>query len=235
MFVVVVGCSGRRLMSSSSSLLLPSLSHPLALSASSSSSFFVPLSRSFHLAAPMCTLWQNWMNHVWNRMDESRLKLIGADRLACEWTLRMGGRVRTMKGSDVHNTKWYTDYNSLPWLQVTTQNQLPDIPIFVTEVDLSDASDTQDPGLLHLERLPKVEIVSLRNCQEITDSALEHLTLCPLLRRVDLVGTGVTEGGVCGFLSKSGVKTVVVDAEVIKSGGHALDPRIIMEQAGEEV
>eukprot|EP00056_Hartaetosiga_gracilis_P020123 m.17666 g.17666 ORF g.17666 m.17666 type:complete len:225 (-) comp8181_c0_seq3:183-857(-) len=196
----------------------------------------VPLStRRALCSTPVAsTLWRNWMNHVWNRKDESRLKLIGPDRLACEWALRMGGRVQVLRGSgdDAPNKKWYTDYNFLPWLQVTDKKQLPDVPVFVYEVDLSDAADTQDPGLLHLEGLLKLEILSLRNCPEITDSALKTISTCPALKHLDVCGTNVTEEGVNYFLShnnSSVLEAVVVDQSILISNDKNKDPRIKAE------
>jgi hypothetical protein len=52
-----------------------------------------------------------WVNMIFNRVDRSRLKKVGAERLCTEWLLKNGAAVRftTTQPGQIH-----TDYNSLP-------------------------------------------------------------------------------------------------------------------------
>ncbi|XP_022788079.1 ATP synthase subunit s, mitochondrial-like isoform X2 [Stylophora pistillata] len=51
----------------------------------------------------------SWLNFVFNRVDEERIKEFGADRVAAEWILRCGGTVK-FKNFE----KWIQNYNAIP-------------------------------------------------------------------------------------------------------------------------
>ncbi len=76
------------------------------------------------------------MNFVFNRRDLSRVKLVGPDRAAAEWILRLGGSVK-FKGFDHSNS----DYNLLPSGKLLLQ-----------EIDATSLSITNN-GLEHLGKI----------------------------------------------------------------------------------
>ncbi|EGD73959.1 hypothetical protein PTSG_05653 [Salpingoeca rosetta] len=158
-------------------------------------------------------LWQNWINNVWNRLDEGRLRLVGPERLVTEWTLRMGGRALLQGQHD--SGYWVADYNTLPWLQDTNQGIKPRGSVKLLEVDFNNIEGIKDTGMQHfgLKGLNNLTFVGLRNCDEVTDIGIKYLENLPALTRVDLAGTAVTGAGVASLLrNRDDAFTVAVHA-----------------------
>eukprot|EP00730_Choanoeca_flexa_P018350 TRINITY_DN8914_c0_g1_i2.p1 TRINITY_DN8914_c0_g1~~TRINITY_DN8914_c0_g1_i2.p1 ORF type:complete len:174 (+),score=14.37 TRINITY_DN8914_c0_g1_i2:192-713(+) len=68
-------------------------------------------------------MWQGWMRTVWNRVDSNRQDLVGKDRLAAEWILKLGGAAEL--SLPPNSAKWYRNYNGLPWLGDTNRGVKP--------------------------------------------------------------------------------------------------------------
>ncbi|XP_076067364.1 ATP synthase subunit s, mitochondrial-like isoform X1 [Oratosquilla oratoria] len=57
---------------------------------------------------PSRKLW-GWLNFIFNKVDENRIKEVGPDRACAEWLLRCGAGVKWLNYGS-----WTKDYNSLP-------------------------------------------------------------------------------------------------------------------------
>eukprot|EP00731_Ephydatia_muelleri_P027409 Em0019g282a len=102
-----------------------------------------------------------WINFVFNRVDESRVKEIGPDRAAAEWILRLGGTVKFFSLET-----WSTDYNRLP---SGSRDELK-----LEAIDAAGISMT-DNGLEHLAGLRKLQVLNLSGCKYLGDGGLVHL------------------------------------------------------------
>eukprot|EP01147_Barroeca_monosierra_P004956 gene4957-6922_t len=91
------------------------------------------------------SLWENWINNVWNRLDEKRLEFVGAERLVTEWAIRMGGKVQLQGPAD--SGFWTSGYNTLPWMQDTNQGIKPRVRYKLLQVNLSNTSGVKDTGM----------------------------------------------------------------------------------------
>ncbi|CAG0880265.1 unnamed protein product [Darwinula stevensoni] len=107
-----------------------------------------------------------WLNAIFNMVDESRIKEVGADRACAEWLLRCGAYVRWKE----YPEKWVSDYNTRPCL-----NDAGGLK-HVEEVKFHRCSYLDDESLPMLkplaETLTSLEIVS---CGNVTDRGLASL------------------------------------------------------------
>ncbi|XP_071527715.1 ATP synthase subunit s, mitochondrial isoform X2 [Panulirus ornatus] len=132
------------------------------------------------------TLW-GWLNAVFNKVDENRIKEVGPDRACAEWLLRCGAFVKWQnRGS------WTKDYNSLP----ATGGRL----LKIEEVDATDsaimhigfphfrgckcirrivfhkASYLDDAGLIQLPLLEKsLKELQISSCGNVTADGLRNI------------------------------------------------------------
>lgn len=106
-------------------------------------------------------LWE-WINIMFNKVDEERLKLHGPDRTCAEWLLRNGASVK-WQGSDV----FLTNYNRLP----------PEgTKLFIKEVDGTESS-IKHYGFPHFDGCKYIDTLILNKCYHVEDKALEYLYL----------------------------------------------------------
>ncbi|KAL3865594.1 hypothetical protein ACJMK2_042968 [Sinanodonta woodiana] len=103
-----------------------------------------------------------WLNSVFNKVDDDRVKEVGPDRAAAEWLLRCGASVR-WKGFN-HIEK---DYNSLPGGGFERYK--------IEEIDAS-GSCIMYIGFPHLNGLNHVRKMILHECIYLEDNALEYLS-----------------------------------------------------------
>eukprot|EP00048_Salpingoeca_helianthica_P014695 m.223052 g.223052 ORF g.223052 m.223052 type:complete len:180 (+) comp16167_c0_seq1:352-891(+) len=123
--------------------------------------------------------WESWLSRIWNNYDESRVKMVGADRAAAEWAVKNGGQVFAEGLKD-----WLSDYNGLPDF------------VRVLSIDARDG-DLTDDGLRYVPGLKHLHTLLLRNCKSITDVGLKTIsTGAPKLKLLNVSGTSVTEKGV---------------------------------------
>ncbi|XP_064483897.1 ATP synthase subunit s, mitochondrial-like [Ornithodoros turicata] len=140
-----------------------------------------------HLSArsnvPHRQFWQ-WLNGIFNKVDEDRIKEVGPDRAAAEWLLRCGAAVKWQGAQQYH-----TDYNSLP----TSNIRL----LKIEEIDATDSS-IMYIGFPYLKGLEHVKSIKLHKCAYITDEALHMLAYAKkTLRTLHVTSCGnVTDDGV---------------------------------------
>lgn len=111
---------------------------------------------------PERTLW-GWLNSVFNRVDEERLKLNGPDRTCAEWLLRCGAKVKWKNMSH-----WEMDYNALPASNFDRYK--------IEEIDATNSA-VMGIGFPHLKGLKHVRKIILHDCRYMCDDALEYLPL----------------------------------------------------------
>ncbi|XP_053696181.1 ATP synthase subunit s, mitochondrial [Sabethes cyaneus] len=103
-----------------------------------------------------------WVNMMFNRVDEKRLKVVGPDRLCAEWLLRNGAKVKFVNVPHVQQ-----HYNLLPEESVRT---------LVEELDGTE-SGIMHIGFDHLKGLKHLRKVKLHKCVYLQDQALAKLAL----------------------------------------------------------
>lgn len=105
-------------------------------------------------------LWE-WVNMMFNKVDEGRRKEFGPDRTCAEWVLRNGGIIK-WKGA----AEYLRNYNELP---------LEGTRFFVKEIDATDSSISHY-GFKHFEGCKYIDKVILHQCGYIEDVALKYFT-----------------------------------------------------------
>lgn len=105
------------------------------------------------------SFWE-WINIMFNKVDEERLKLFGPDRTCAEWLLRNGAAVKW-----VNSEKFLRNYNLLPPEGTT---------LYIKEVDATDSS-IKHYGFLHFSGCNHIDTLILHKCYYIEDKAFEYL------------------------------------------------------------
>lgn len=91
-----------------------------------------------------------WLNSVFNRVDDSRIKQVGPDRACAEWLLRCGASVKW-----VNSENFLSDYNLLP---VGSGPQFK-----IAEVDATDSA-IMEIGFRHFKGLSQFRKITFKNC-----------------------------------------------------------------------
>lgn len=120
-----------------------------------------------------------WFNAVFNKVDASRIKEVGADRAAAEWLLRCGANV-TWKGYN----KPLENYNDLPLGEFRR--------LKIHSVDATD-SCVMEHGFAHFDGLRELKKLKLKNCAYLTDDSLRFLS--GYVEEIDLEWLEVSENG----------------------------------------
>lgn len=140
--------------------------------------------------------WQ-WINIIFNKVDEDRRKLFGPDRTCAEWLLRNGAAVKFRGYPD-----YLQDYNRLP-LENTT--------LHIQEVDATDSS-IMHYGFPHFVGCKFIEKIVFDKCSYLQNEALHKLT--PLQESLEYLQVSrcgdITEKGLEGLNSLSNLKTLVL-------------------------
>lgn len=154
-------------------------------------------------------LWQ-WINLIFNRMDEDRRKRFGPDRTCAEWILRNGGSVK-FTGMDHH----ISDYNSLP-PEGTALN--------LKEVDATESS-IMHQGFEHFVGCKFIEKLILHKCDYLEDPAIERLL--PLVQTLKYLQISscrnITEKGLMGVHALKNLKTLLLyDLPYVTNSDHVV-------------
>ncbi|KAK8735712.1 hypothetical protein OTU49_005280 [Cherax quadricarinatus] len=133
------------------------------------------------------TLW-GWLNAVFNKVDESRIKEVGPDRACAEWLLRCGAFVKW------HNSeKWTKDYNTLPAMSEKL--------LKIEEVDATDSA-IMHIGFPHFRGCKHIRRIVFHKASYLDDEGLSHL---PLLRD-SLKDLQISS---CGNVTTNGLRQLV--------------------------
>ncbi|XP_042884882.1 ATP synthase subunit s, mitochondrial-like isoform X1 [Penaeus japonicus] len=131
-------------------------------------------------------LW-GWLNTIFNKVDESRIKEVGPDRACAEWLLRCGALVKWR-----NMESWTKDYNNLPvsggrLLKIeeidATDSAIMHIgfPHFrgckhIRRIVFHKSSYLDDAGLGQLPLLKdSLEELQVSSCGNVTEEGLRHL------------------------------------------------------------
>eukprot|EP00045_Choanoeca_perplexa_P010063 m.100622 g.100622 ORF g.100622 m.100622 type:complete len:207 (+) comp15135_c0_seq2:132-752(+) len=155
-------------------------------------------------------MWNGWMRAVWNRVDSSRLEMVGKDRLAAEWLLKLGGAVEM--NLPPSGSKWYRNYNGLPWLGETNRGGKPNKEAQLLKVEAKGIEIT-DSGLTHLQGLSFVNEVTLNDTEFITNAAVETLASLHACNKIDLRGTSLND--LEALLKLPALSELVVDPNAV--------------------
>lgn len=143
----------------------------------------------------------NWLNTVFNRYSEDRVKEVGPDRACAEWLLRNGAVVQ-WKGS----TDFVEDYNDLP----LTGNSKGSYCI--KTVDASDSS-IMGHGFRHFEGCNHIEHIILNNCKYLDNEALPKLSVLKnSLKNLEvLYCLNLTDTGILSLANLSNLKKLKLE------------------------
>ncbi|CAL8081129.1 unnamed protein product [Orchesella dallaii] len=143
---------------------------------------------------PKRFLW-GWLNSIFNRVDESRIKEVGPDRACAEWLLRCGAGVKWDKGSD----EWLRDYNSLPAGNYRG--------LRIVEIDATDSA-VMHIGFLHFRDLKHVRKATFHKCGYMEDEAVRQIGhLKDTLEELQLSSCGnVTDEGILTLVQLKNLK-----------------------------
>ncbi|XP_025833474.1 ATP synthase subunit s, mitochondrial isoform X1 [Agrilus planipennis] len=125
-----------------------------------------------------------WLNIVFNRVDEDRVKRFGPDRACAEWLLRNGASVKFCKSS-----RYLSDYNSLP---------IEGSKFFLEEIDATDSS-IMHHGFPHFVGCKFIRKIKFHKCIYLENEALGMLA--PL--RESLLYLQISE---CNNIDSEGLK-----------------------------
>lgn len=140
--------------------------------------------------------WQ-WLNIIFNKVDEDRRKLFGPDRACAEWLLRNGAAVKFVGSAEM-----LKDYNKLP----------PEGAIFyVQEIDATDASISHY-GFPHFVGCKFIEKIIFDKCLYLQDEALQGLTpLKDTLRHLQITSClNITSKGLEGLFTLEKLKVLLL-------------------------
>ncbi|GJQ65942.1 hypothetical protein Trydic_g4040 [Trypoxylus dichotomus] len=141
-----------------------------------------PLLRSLKSQSNTRHLWQ-WINIIFNKVDEERRKLVGPDRTCAEWILRNGGQVKWLG-----NPEYLADYNQLP----------PEgTKLHIQEVDATGSS-IMHYGFPHFEGCKHIEKIIFHDCGYLYDQALD------MMKPIDKTLTNL-QVSKCGNITEEGL------------------------------
>ncbi|KAJ3650245.1 hypothetical protein Zmor_021943 [Zophobas morio] len=103
----------------------------------------------------------NWLNKVFNQVDEDRRKEVGPDRTCAEWLLRNGAFVKWVNEYD-----FITDYNKLP---------CDETKVYIIEVDATEAS-VMHYGFEHFVGCKHIRKINFHKCSYLENQALKGLS-----------------------------------------------------------
>ncbi|CAL1276287.1 unnamed protein product [Larinioides sclopetarius] len=152
-----------------------------------------------------------WLNTVFNKVDEQRIKDVGPDRAAAEWLLRCGASVK-WKNKD----KWVSDYNMLH-MEFLPKN-------VIEEIDASD-SCIMNVGFPYLKGLKHLKIIKLHKCSYIEDTCLSMLlAVKDSLQHLEIVSCGnVTDKGILSLARLTNLKLLYLyDLPEVTDREHCL-------------
>lgn len=141
-------------------------------------------------------LWQ-WINIIFNKVDDDRRKLLGADRTCAEWLLRNGGQIKWVGVAD-----FLADYNQLP--PESTK-------LYIQEVDASGSS-IMHYGFPHFNGCKHIQKVTLHDCGYLYDEALNMLKpIDKTLTNLQVSSCGnITADGLLHLGTLENLKTLVI-------------------------
>ncbi|KAF2900692.1 hypothetical protein ILUMI_05495 [Ignelater luminosus] len=148
-------------------------------------------------------LWQ-WLNIIFNSVDEERRKVYGADRTCAEWLLRNGASVKWTSAKE-----FLADYNELP-----PEN----IKLYIKEVDATDSSISHY-GFPHFAGCKHIDKIILHKCGYLENEALPQLKpLKNTLKYLQISSCGnITEPGLNSLTELNNLeKLIIADLPYVK-------------------
>lgn len=145
---------------------------------------------------PARNLWE-WLNKVFNSIDQDRRKLLGADRTCAEWLLRNGASVKWTT-----ETEFLRDYNALP----------PEgTHLLIKEVDATNSS-VSHYGFPHFVGCKHIDKITLHKCSYLEDPALPLLKpLNDTLKFLQITSCGnITEDGLDSLATLNNLDILII-------------------------
>ncbi|GFX42228.1 ATP synthase subunit s, mitochondrial [Trichonephila clavipes] len=137
-----------------------------------------------------------WLNTIFNKVDEQRIKEVGADRAAAEWLLRCGASVKWKNKKD-----WVSDYNAMQ-IEFVPQN-------VIEEIDASE-SCIMHIGFPYLRGLKYLERIKFYKCIYLEDTCLNMLSVLKnSLQHLEVISCGnVSDKGVISLSQLKKLKSL---------------------------
>uniref|UniRef100_A0A0N4Z903 ATP synthase subunit s, mitochondrial n=1 Tax=Parastrongyloides trichosuri TaxID=131310 RepID=A0A0N4Z903_PARTI len=112
-----------------------------------------------------------WILEGFNMVDKERLRDVGPDRLAAEWIVKCGGKIKFDKMPDI-----FEDYNALIRTTAELDPRKPEDRVKLIWIDASNSSVT-GYGCIHFKGLKSIEEVNFTSCKTFHDHGLEYMGL----------------------------------------------------------
>lgn len=149
-----------------------------------------------------------WINVMFNRKDDSRVKEIGPDRAAAEWIVKNGGTVRF-----AGNEKIVSNYNTLPLGPRSSGYMLEEIN--------AKGITLTDNGFEHLVGLEYLKHLNMNSCGYICDLTLLK-EVAGSLQYLD-IGNCESIADITPVESLSKLKTLILTNTLGKNRQHAIE------------
>lgn len=157
---------------------------------------FKKININIHKSYQTRNFWQ-WLNIVFNSIDEDRIKLLGPDRTCAEWLLRNGASVKWTTSDE-----YLKDYNMLP-----SENT----SVHIKEVDATDSSISHY-GFPHFSGCKHIDKIILHKCTYLENPALPLLSsIHQSLKYLQVSSCGnITEIGLSSLTKLDHLETLIV-------------------------
>ncbi|KAG5667814.1 hypothetical protein PVAND_015783 [Polypedilum vanderplanki] len=144
-----------------------------------------------------------WVNMMFNRVDNERIKALGYDRCTAEWLLRNGSCVKILNVKEP-----LCDYNLLP----------PENAKFFVQEILAENAGISHIGFPHIKGCMKLEKIVLNSCGYIEDEALQLLHLRKeTLKHLELINCkNLTEVGLRSLKNLNLTTLVIKNVPYVK-------------------
>lgn len=140
--------------------------------------------------------WQ-WINIIFNKVDDDRRRMWGPDRTCAEWILRNGGAVKFVGANE-----YVRNYNALP---------VEGTRFTIKEVDATESS-IMHYGFPHFQGCKFIEKAIFDKCDYLEDVAFKELSpLKNSLTYLQISGCqNITDEGLMSLESLSNLKTLII-------------------------
>ncbi|GFS64648.1 ATP synthase subunit s, mitochondrial [Nephila pilipes] len=137
-----------------------------------------------------------WLNTIFNKVDEQRIKEVGANLAAAEWLLRCGASVKWK-----NKENWVSDYNIME-TEYVPQN-------VIEEIDASE-SCIMHVGFPYLRGLKYLKRIKFYNCIYIEDTCLNMLPIVKTsLLHLEVISCGnVSDKGIISLSQLKKLKSL---------------------------
>uniref|UniRef100_A0AC35TXL5 ATP synthase subunit s, mitochondrial n=1 Tax=Rhabditophanes sp. KR3021 TaxID=114890 RepID=A0AC35TXL5_9BILA len=147
-----------------------------------------------------------WIIEGFNMVDKERLTQIGADRLAAEWIVKCGGKIK------FNTNEMFEDYNALVRSTAELDPRKPEDDVKLIWMDATKSSIT-GYGCLHFHHLKHIKDVVIRECPTFHDHGIEYMGMYSgdIIKNLEITQCPkITEHGLAHLKAFTGLETLTL-------------------------